>query len=147
MGRVILRFDGSRCQEMLSASPVFAFSLMLVLISHALQFANDGQAYYCDDKSSRSQLQHCFNTYLEKLPDECKYNDTVAVILISKEDSKVNNIVSTTAQEFKDKPSRFKYSTSKPKPSYNGKAFGFAAMGITLIVYYIFAIVHIKLDV
>ena len=55
------------------------------------------------------RLQHCFNTYLEKLPDECKYNDTVAVILISKE---VRNLFSDT-KTVKVKSIRIRFRTQK----------------------------------
>ena len=64
--------------KMLSPSPVFTFSLMLVLISYASQSANAGQDYYCIDNSS-------FNNWLKIMPEEWKYNDTITFILSSKE--------------------------------------------------------------
>ena len=67
--------------KMLSPSPVFTFSLMLVLISYASQSANAGQDYYCIDN----------NTWLKIIPDEWKYNDTVSFILTSKEVSNILN--------------------------------------------------------
>ena len=70
--------------KMLSPSPVFTFSLMLVLISYASQSANAGQDYYCIDNSS-------FNNWLKIVPEEWKYNDTVSFILTSKEVSNILN--------------------------------------------------------
>ena len=70
--------------KMLSPSPVFTFSLMLVLISYASQSANAGQDYYCIDNSS-------FNNWLKIVPEEWKYNDTVSFILTSKEVSNLLN--------------------------------------------------------
>ena len=70
--------------KMLSPSPVFTFSLMLVLISYASQSANAGQDYYCIDNSS-------FNNWLKIGPEEWKYNDTVSFILTSKEVSNLLN--------------------------------------------------------
>ena len=56
-----------------------------------------------------NRLQQCFNAYLEKLPDVCKYNDTVAVILISKE---VRNLFSDT-KTVKVKSIRIRFRTQK----------------------------------
>ena len=70
--------------KMLSPSPVFTFSLMLVLISYASQSANAGQDYYCIDNSS-------FNNWLKSVPEKWKYNDTVSFILTSKEVSNLLN--------------------------------------------------------
>ena len=64
--------------KMLSSSPIFVFSLMLVLSSHPNQSANAGQDYYCIDNSS-------FNHWLKIMPEEWKYNDTITFILSSKE--------------------------------------------------------------
>ena len=61
--------------KMLSPSPVFTFSLMLVLAS---QSANAGQDYFCIDNNT-------YDNWLKIMPEEWKYNDTITFILSSKE--------------------------------------------------------------
>ena len=67
--------------KMLSSSPIFVFSLMLVLSSHPNQSANAGQDYYCIDN----------NNWLKIMPELWKYNKTEAFILSSKEVSNLLN--------------------------------------------------------